>query len=110
MIKNELLLVAGKPGTGKSTASELAASKIEDARHLSMGNRLRGISSGEIPSRYSEELRAFQQNLAQGQPSPPGFANLVLREFMDMQKGLVIFDGIPRYEGWANDFTKMVRD
>lgn len=108
---SELLLVSGKPGCGKSTASAKAAERISDARHLSMGDRLRAISRGDVESRYSAELSSAQDDLAHhkavGRPELPV---LVLEEFMGEQEGVVILDGFPRYRNRVGLFREMVKN
>jgi len=59
----ELLLVTGKPGSGKSTVSELAAAQFIDCYYFSMGDEIRARGLNGKPSRYSDELKKYKTEL-----------------------------------------------
>lgn len=100
----ELLVIGGKPYAGKTTLSEsvgLARGASNPTHHLPMGERLRGIAAGRIPSKYFEELSANNEVLKRHDPAPKDVTIGVFEEYISMhpEGGLTILDGFPSFSG-----------
>lgn len=94
----KLYLVHGKPGCGKTTASKLAALKLGEAYHFSIGDELRARVFDGKPSRYSAELQRYSEELRQSLPVPPHLASLVFEECVETSPyDTIIVDGYPQY-------------
>jgi len=97
MTKN-LFLVHGKPGSGKSTVSKLAAEKVGNVYHFSIGDELRARALHDKPSRHSEDLRQYAEELKQSLPIPPHLASLVFEECIESSlHQTIVVDGYPQY-------------
>lgn len=100
MPKPEVMLIAGGPYTGKSTvAARFAANDPTGSiRHLSMGDHVRGIVSGEIESEYAEALRSELEGLKKHIPAPHSTTLGIFHEYMAANESaaLVAVDGHPR--------------
>jgi len=94
----KLLLVNGKPGSGKSTVSELAAAQFNDCYYFSMGEEIRARGLDGKPSRYSTELEEYKTELRLHKPLPPHLAVNVFEECLEQTDCLsVIVDGYPQF-------------
>lgn len=97
-MKKHLFLVAGKPGSGKTTASALAAGMLTDAYHFSIGDELRARALHDKPSRHSKQLKQYADELRQHLPVPPHLPPLVVEECLETSPAItVIVDGYPQY-------------
>lgn len=93
-----LILVHGKPGSGKSTVSRLAAEQLGNVYHFSIGDELRARALHDKPSRHSSELKQYAEELRQALPVPPHLASLVFEECIETSPHqIVIVDGYPQY-------------
>jgi adenylate kinase family enzyme len=93
-----LILVAGKPGSGKSTASELAAQQLGDVYHFSLGEELRARALQGKPSRYAAELQAYATDLKYHRPVPAPLSALVVEECIATSPfETILVDGYPQY-------------
>lgn len=103
----------GVPCAGKSTISRSFAGADNDikVRHLPMGERLRGIASGQISSEYAPLLRGDTTNLKNHtQVNNPDLPIFVFEEFIDQEHAdLVILDGFPRYPDRVDGFKKSIK-
>lgn len=94
----ELYLIHGKPGSGKTTASKMAAKKLGDAYHFSIGAELRARALDNKPSQYSDNLKPYAENLRQSLPIPPEIVALVFQECVASSPyETIIVDGYPQY-------------
>lgn len=94
----ELYLIHGKPGSGKTTASKMAAEKLGDAYHFSIGAELRARALDNKPSQYSKELKPYAEKLRQSLPIPPEIVALVFQECVASSPyETIIADGYPQY-------------
>lgn len=113
MKRPELLLIGGKPFSGKSSISRsfVEANSGIVVKHLSMGDRLRAINKGEIASRYSHDLSVDTNDLKAHKPitdkeKPIG----VFEEFIEEEPAdLYILDAFPRYPDRLNIFKQSVQ-
>jgi adenylate kinase family enzyme len=94
----ELHLIHGKPGSGKTTASKMAAAQLGDAYHFSIGAELRDRALDGRPSQYSEQLKPYAEKLRQSLPIPPEIVALVFQECVESSPyGTILVDGYPQY-------------
>jgi len=114
IVKNpELLLIGGKPFSGKSSISRAFVDGNIDVvvRHLSMGDRLRAINKGEVESRYSNDLATDTSDLKAHKPiadkeKPIG----VFEEFIEQEPAdLYILDAFPRYPDRLDAFRESIQ-
>lgn len=100
----ELLLLSGKPGSGKSTMSK-AMLDLEGAPshgvHLSIGEHLRAIGNGNIDSEFTDSLVKATDDMAQDKSVPHDVTLGVIGEFIEKNddKDLIILDGLRAPEG-----------
>jgi adenylate kinase len=100
MKSTEILLLAGAPGTGKSTIAEkfVELGKPAGARHLSIGDLKRSIVAGETPSAYAEMLQQREHPDRKTGAAPSEAMTGIMEEFIVARpEGLTIVDGFPRY-------------
>lgn len=94
----ELFLIAGKPGSGKSTVSMLAAARLGDAYHFSMGDEIRARALDGKSSQYGRELSKYTAEIKAALPIPPHLAAGVFEECIATSPaGTIIVDGYPQY-------------
>lgn len=94
----QLFLVQGKAGSGKTTASALAAVQLGGVYHFSMGEEVRARALHGKASRYSTELKQYAQELKQALPIPAHLAKLVFEECVQTSPyDTIIVDGYPQY-------------
>ncbi len=114
MLASKLIIISGKPYSGKSSLSrELSKKKYGSSsiRSLPMGERLRAIGSGKIHSHYSEMLARNTNALKQHMPVPKEAALGVFEEFITKNAGsLIILDGFPRYPDRLEGFEQSLSD
>jgi len=113
MDKLELIVVGGKPYSGKSSISEglVKKDKTGSIRHLSIGERLRGISSGKIKSIYSDVLKANADDLKKHAPVSKETSLGVFLEFVNEKPAkLILLDGYPRYLNRLEGFNQALKD
>lgn len=109
-----VLLIQSKPGLGKSTLAKSVVKALNEqgivAERLSMGDQLRGISSGEIVSAFSEKLHAHKDFLAHnGTLDDPKLIHGIVREALERSDArIIIVDGHPRYRRLVDGFIEMV--
>lgn len=97
MTKN-LFLVAGKPGSGKSTVSRLAAARLGDAYHFSMGDEIRARALHGKPSKYASELMRYTAEIKASLPISPDLAAHIFEECIETSPNdTIIVDGYPQY-------------
>ena len=105
----ELLVIGGKPYSGKSTISKAFVEFDGDKviSHLSMGERLRAISCGAIASRHTALVSNSAQQLKNHAPVPAEAPILVFEEFVDENPSdLIVLDGFPRYMNRLQTFKE----
>lgn len=97
MTKN-VFLVSGKPGSGKTTASRLAAEKLGSVYHFSIGQEARDRVLGGKQSRHTAKLAPYAEELRQHRSIPPELISLVVAECIeDSPYPTIIADGYPQY-------------
>jgi adenylate kinase len=107
----QLILVHGKPGCGKSTASRLTAEKLGDVYHFSMGDELRARALEGKPSKHSQALMEQAEALRQALPVPPQIAADVFEECVETSPyDTIIVDGYPQYPDRMPRFNETLGD
>ena len=100
MINPEIILLAGAPGTGKSSIGKRLV-KLDTptgVRHLSIGDLKRSIVAGETPSAYAEMLQQREHPDRKTGAAPSEAMTGIMEEFiLARPEGLTIVDGFPRY-------------
>jgi adenylate kinase len=97
-MSKQLFLIAGKPGSGKSTVSRLAAMQLGDAYHFSMGDEIRARALHGKPSRYGEQLKTCVDAIKASLPIPHELVAGVFEECIaDSTINTIIVDGYPQY-------------
>jgi len=112
MSSPELIVLNGVPCSGKSTISRaFVANEIDiKVRHLSMGERLRGITNGQITSNFTSLLAGDITNLKNHtNVANPEAPISVFEEFIEQEPAdLVILDGFPRYPNEIEGFKQSI--
>ena len=113
---NGLLLIAGKPASGKTTVSKKLVSAWDEAgtgislTHVSTGDTLRSIASGEINSQFKRDVKSHSDELRQALPLPYSLVADVLLEALNTRtERLILLDGHPRYPEEINDTLGFAR-
>jgi adenylate kinase family enzyme len=109
---NGLVVVNGRPGSGKTSAAIKLTERLNSERllayHLSIGDRLRAIASGNVDSAYSKNVKKHIGKLSLSQPIPSHIPGLVIKEAIhDKPEGLLVLDGYPRFEEQLSDFHRI---
>jgi adenylate kinase family enzyme len=105
--EREALLLAGSPGSGKSSIAKrfIEFNLVDGARHLSIGDLKRSITSGERPSVYADTLRDKLPPNPRTGTAPTSSMIGIMEEFISEDPhGLVIIDGFPRYADRVEPF------
>jgi adenylate kinase family enzyme len=112
MPKTELIIIGGKPYSGKTSLSKLLGENKDikiPIRVLSMGERLRAIGSGKIKSNYTELLANSTDALKHHFAVPKEAALAIFEEFVAEQPdSLIILDGFPRYPDRLEGFEQSI--
>lgn len=109
MMGKRLLVITGKPGSGKSTAAAIAAQRIASTYHFSVGDELRAIGLHGKPSIFSTELSRYSAELRLHRPVPPELATKIFGECVSSsQKKNIIVDGYPQYTNLLPGFRETV--
>lgn len=104
-----LLIITGKPGSGKSTAAALATRQLANTVHFSVGDELRAIGLHGKPSALSTELSSYSTELKLHRPVPPELTTNVFEECVTRsQQENIIFDGYPQYANLLPGFEAAV--
>jgi adenylate kinase family enzyme len=110
-MSERLFLVHGKPGSGKSTASQTAAKKLGDAYTFSMGNEIRARALHGKPSQHARELSQYTEQLRQSLPVPPDLVGKVVKECIETSPHeTIIVDGYPQYPDRLPGFNSMIKE
>ena len=111
-----VVLIHGKPGLGKSTLATSVAAALRAqgtaVACFSIGQRLRSISSGELASRYVDQLAAEHDALYRhAHVNDPVVIHGVVAEFLrSVTEGLVIIDGHPRYMDMVDEYEQTLNE
>jgi adenylate kinase family enzyme len=111
---HNVLLIQSKPGLGKSTLAKSVVNMLRkqgiDAERLSLGDQLRGISSGDIESAFSDRLAAHKDLLDHnGTLDDPDLIHGIVSEALDRSNAkIMVLDGHPRYQRIVPGFIKLV--
>ncbi|MFB8004941.1 nucleoside monophosphate kinase [Nocardia sp. NPDC056000] len=107
----ELILVQGKPGCGKSSASEAVVSELRrrhgiDAVFVSVGDRLRAIRAGTVTSKFAEQVTGAAKALSSGRRVTDDLVTAVVDEFLTLRSSsqVLIVDGYPKYRQQLDPF------
>lgn len=112
-----ILLLAGKPASGKSTISRVFIENIVPTElpdvtvaHISVGDRLRDIARGDVFSHHAEDVATYAGQLLQAQPLPHSLVAKVVQEAVfEKDETVVLLDGYPRFEEQLNDYQLLAR-
>lgn len=105
----KLLIIVGKPGSGKSTTAAMATRQIANAFHFSVGDELRAIGLHGKASALSSELSGYSTELKFHRPVPPELATKVFEECVaSSQQENIIVDGYPQYANLLPGFEEAV--
>lgn len=90
--------MTGKPGSGKSTTSALAAKQIGNVYHFSIGEELRARAIDGKTSRYSGQIKLHADALKLHLPIPADMTAKIFEECIaDSPYDTIIVDGYPQY-------------
>lgn len=112
MSNPEVILLAGPPGSGKSSIAERAVEldKPQEVRHLSIGDLKRSIVAGETPSAYAEMLQQREHPDRITGTAPSAAMTGIVEEFILAEpECLTILDGFPRYLDRVDPFKESMR-
>lgn len=102
----KLILVAGKPGSGKTTAAQIASKALDNSYYFSIGSELRAIAFEGRQSAFGDEVCQYAEELRNHLPVPAHLAHLVLEEcIIDSPAELIIVDGYPQYKDRLPEFN-----
>ena len=91
-------MVGGKPGSGKSTATKLAAELIGNIYYFSMGDEIRARGLDGKASIYKDELELLAEDLRQSKPVPAHLASGVFEECIEQSPyDRILVDGYPQH-------------
>jgi adenylate kinase len=108
----ELILLAGPPGSGKSSIGKkfIELGTPSGARHLSIGDLKRAITAGEAPSKYADVLQSKEYPGRKSGAAPSEAMIGIMEEFIVSQPGmLTLIDGFPRYMDRIVPFRESVK-
>lgn len=104
-MKKSLIFVQGYPGSGKSTLCRWAVHdrNVEGwagkstASHLSVGGHVRSILQGELPTKFSDEVRGAKEDITHLRLPDPKLIFALVDEALELKpEELVLIDGFPR--------------
>lgn len=105
-----LFLVTGKPGSGKSTASKMAAERLGNVYHFSMGDELRARGLFDKPSRHSEEAKQYAHEMKHSLPVPASLSAKVFEECVQTSPyDTIVVDGYPQYKDRLDGFNETMQ-
>lgn len=96
----EIILLAGAPGSGKSSIADrfVELSLVESSQHLDIGRLKRSIEVGHRQSAYAEMLREKEHLDRTTGAAPSAALTGIMEEFiLECPDGLTIVGGFPRY-------------
>lgn len=115
---HQVILIQSKPGLGKTTlaAHVVAALNAQAvvAEHFSMGDTLRGILSGALPSKFTKQVQKYAYQLGHHLPIPDGELTAdIVGEFCERSAArgamVSVIDGYPRYRHLLPGFERVIR-
>lgn len=105
----KIVVLHGTPGSGKTThASKFKELYPTEIEHISIGDRLRSIRSGEANSAFKQDIDRQAETLAQSAPLDHEIVNGVIFEFIKECPSIacVLIDGYPRFIEQLPSFFK----
>jgi adenylate kinase family enzyme len=105
----DIVVIHGAPGAGKSTHCRNLAqfrSVDKDIFHISAGDRLRAIRTGEFVSVFSDRINSPDAS----SPLDHGLVSGVIFEFVSEcpKNSIVLVDGFPRFTDAIGIFMNMI--
>lgn len=96
---SDVVIIEGPPGSGKGFLSGNYLKSTPNTQHISTGNQVRGIRSGDIESAYSPEVLACLE--AKRYLPDSVFGDIVLEEMVRRPEviDLTLVDGFPHSSG-----------
>lgn len=113
MTNPEVLLLAGPPGSGKSTVGRrfVELGLVPDSRHISVGELKRSILAGETPSVFRDELLCKKHpKRMTGATSSTAMIGILGEALAAPAGGLTIIDGFPRYADRVEPFKRLMSE
>lgn len=98
--------INGAPGSGKSTLAKKFKESVPNVYHVSAGDRLRAINTGQADSKYKDALLAQTSQLRESRPVDHELVTKIIFEFVEQcpTSAIVLLDGYPRYIDQINIF------
>ncbi|MFI5212542.1 MAG: nucleoside monophosphate kinase [Candidatus Saccharimonadales bacterium] len=115
-MEREMILLAGTPGSGKSTLGDNLVRELRprlSIEHISTGDLVRAIGSDAIKSTYASVIKNHLNSPWPDQPIDNEIIYAITSEALDRVKAtkLVLLDGSPRRIGKSDlDFVNSRRD
>lgn len=110
---NGLVLLHGKPGSGKSSCASEAIQNTISPRynhleHFSIGSHLRAIASGDIKSEFERQVKKQTEALSEHKPIDNDVVRSVVSEYMGKTASgsLIVIDGYPKYISQVRGFEE----
>lgn len=98
MSKQEIVLLGGLPGSGKTTLAESIVRTSKRYSFVSIGDRLRDIVAGTIRSAYTDRVREEMELLSHSmRMNENTVSSVVIEAINDLKTPVVLLDGYPRF-------------
>ncbi len=98
MSKQEIVLLGGLPGSGKTTLAENIVYTNEKYGFVSIGDQLRDIVAGVVQSAYADQVREEMGLLSHSiRMNEETVSGVVIEAINNLKTPVVLLDGYPRF-------------